>query len=287
VRWVGRLGGARAVGASGAPRFDRRGRVAGAVLLLRDRTDPLGLVGPARQSADRDSFATVAAGVAHEVRNPLGGIRGAIQLLEAELGPGSQLCEHARVALREVDRLVRLTEQLLDLGRPPRSLAAPIHLHVLLDEVLAVCQRDPAARGVTFERIYDPSLPGLSGDAEALARLFLNLLRNAVEATGGRGRVAVSTGIETGVRLRAPSGGSGASAGVLRVSIADDGPGIPPEIQERLFLPFATGKPGGTGLGLALSRKVAIDHGGWIVCASAPGHGATFTVYLPAREGPP
>jgi two-component system nitrogen regulation sensor histidine kinase GlnL len=280
VRWTGPLGGVRWLSAAAAPRFDERGRAAGATLVLRERDDPLGLA--AAGSGGNHFYATLAAGLAHEVRNPLGGIRGAAQLLQAELPRESPLHEHLAVILREVGRLSSLTERLLDLGRPAAAARAPVNIHQVLDDVLAACCRDELARGVQFERAYDPSLPALRADSDALARLFHNLVRNAIEALRGRGRITLSTGAETGFRRRART----ARSSVVRVTISDDGPGIPAELQAQLFLPFATRKPGGTGLGLALARKVALDHGGWIVCASEPGRGTSFTVYLP-EEGEP
>lgn len=282
LAWPRHLGPPRLLEARAMPRLGAERRALGVTLLLRERPDALGLAGELR--GDGALYATLAAGIAHEVRNPLGGIRGAVQLLDAELSLDSPLREHAGVALREVDRLASLVERLLDLGRPAALGRVAVNLHALLDEVLATAERDPRARGVRFERRYDPSLPDVVGDAASLGRVFHNLVRNAVEASAGRGAVRISTGVETGVRVASlPSANSGrrAPAGVVRVTFADEGPGVPPAVQARLFLPFASGKPGGTGLGLALARKVAADHGGWIVHASEPGRGATFIVYLP------
>lgn len=277
------FGPQRVVEARAMPRITKGLSLEGTTVLLRERQDVLGV---ATDPANADTlFATIAAGVAHEVRNPLGGIRGAVQLLDADLPEGSPLREHARVALREVDRLASLVERLLDLGRPESGERAVLNLHAILDDVLATLLRDPIARAVTFERDYDPSLPPVVGDASALARMFHNLLRNATEATEGRGHVRVRTNIETGVRVRAkdsPSATEGREPGVVaRVLVSDDGPGVPAEIVARLFLPFASGKPRGTGLGLALARKVAVDHGGWIALAPSRGKGAAFAVYLP------
>jgi two-component system nitrogen regulation sensor histidine kinase GlnL len=275
--------GVRVLEVWATPRFDPQGRVQGSVLLAHGHADPLGLAEGTRGLDRHAIYATLAAGLAHEVRNPLGGIRGAVQLLQAELDAASPLREYAQIALREVDRLSALIERLLDLGRTGGEERAELNLHQLLDSVLESCRRDPIARGATLVRTYDPSLPLLWGDSESLRRLFYNLLRNALEATEGRGRITVSTRMETGIRLRGRPPHGRAGAGVLRVTIADDGPGIPTELQARLFLPFATTKAGGTGLGLALARKVAVDHGGWIVCASQPGQGTAFSVYLPVR----
>lgn len=281
VAWPHRLGGQRRLEARAAPRMPG-GAVEGVTLVLRERAEVFGLVGEIAGDAE-PFYRTLAAGIAHEVRNPLGGIRGAVQLLDVDLPSGSPLREHARVALREVTRLASFVERLLDLGRPAVTAPTPLNVHVVLDEAIAVLERDAAFAGVRFERRYDASLPMVRGEPASLSRLFLNLVRNACEAMPGGGRVFLSTGVEAGVRLRAAGGTRGA---VVRVRVEDEGGGVPLALVPRLFLPFATGKPGGTGLGLAMARKVAMDHGGWIALGPSSGPGAVMLVYLPALTEP-
>lgn len=210
-------------------------------------------------------------GLAHEIKNPLGGLRGAAQLLESEL-PDKALRDYTRIIIDEADRLQTLMDRMLGPNRVLREQTLNIH-HVLEHVrglVLAEC---PAGPEIT--RDYDPSIPHLKADPDRLIQAFLNLLRNAVAAAGATGLIWLRTRV-----LRQFTIGAHRHRLVLRVEVQDDGPGIPPELQDRIFFPMVSGQPGGTGLGLPIAQELINQHGGLIECESRPGN-TQFFVYLP------
>lgn len=250
----------------------------GVVLTLRDRTVTRVLEAEARQADRLAALSTVAAGIAHEVKNPLGGIRGAAQLLARGVDD-PQKREYLDVIVREVDRIVGLVDRLRDLTLPETTASRePVDVNRLLHELTLLQGATGEGR---IELDLDPSLPAVEGDEQELKRLFLNLLRNALEAA--KTRVLLSTRVETGRRWRDPSGGLHA---LVSVSFTDDGDGILPEHRERLFEPFFTTKASGTGLGLAAAQRIVHQHHGTIDVADAPGGGARFVVTMPASRGP-
>lgn len=286
-------GGATArfdVDAIATPLASADGREAGGVVLtLRDRTVARSLEADQRQADRLDSFSTVAAGIAHEVKNPLGGIRGAAQLLGRMLSRGTQsrqfdeeqVREYLELIVGEVDRIASLVDRLRDLSSAAdeRGAREPIDLNRLLHEL---CRLQSSTGEAPIDLDLDPSLPRVDGRADDLRRLFLNLLRNALEAPATRVRVA--TRVDTGRRWRDRDGRLHA---LVVASVTDDGPGIPGEHRARLFEPFFTTKAKGTGLGLAAVQRIVRDHDGTVVAEDAPsGHGARFTVTLPACGGP-
>lgn len=187
--------------------------------------------------------------LAHEIKNPLAGIRGAAQLLEAAAdAEGRELTELIR---DEVDRVARLVDRLEMLGdaRPPPS--QPLNVHEILTHVARLTRGFAPAATVVED--YDPSLPAIIGDRDALVQLFLNLAKNAAEATGGTGEIRFATAFRHGQRI-------GGRALPLEARIADNGPGVPAAISERLFEPFVTTKREGSGIGLALAAKIAAEH---------------------------
>ena len=219
----------------------------------------------------------VAATLAHEVKNPLSGIRGAAQLLERDLPPEGR--ELARLIRDEADRIRALVDRMEGFADPGFAVAlAPVNIHEVLDHVRRVAEAGFAAN----HRIlvdFDPSLPPAAGHRDLLVQLFLNLVKNAVEATApGRGSITLATRYRQGAKL-AGSGGAKAAHLPLAVTVQDNGPGIPEALRPRIFDPFVSGKPGGRGLGLALAAKITADHGGAIECASEPGR-TSFTVLL-------
>ncbi len=211
--------------------------------------------------------------LAHELRNPLAGMRGAAQLLERE-APTSAQRELATLIRGECDRLAALGQRLLqDAGAPPQ--VAPFDVHAPLEQVAALLRAQPDAPHL--QRDYDPSLPPALGDAARVVQALLNLLRNAHEA--GARSVTLRTRAEVGARL---AGGRR----VLRIEVHDDGPGVPADLRARLFQPWVSGRPGGTGLGLALARAGLREQGGELELASST-RGALFVLRLPLAEGAP
>ncbi len=230
-----------------------------------------------RSSERALDFEALAAGLAHEIRNPLAGLQGSAELLAREAeGPAR---EYALVIAREARRVDGLVRELLDLARPATLQLAPLDLHVVLGDVLVLARGIPGADGVRLVERYDPSLPPVHGDAEKLKQVLLNLVRNAMDAVAGRpgGTITFETAA-AGLRVR---DAGGRSRPLARVSVQDNGPGIPEAMERRLFTPFATSKPHGTGLGLAICRRIIEAHGGRIDVRNRPGGGAEATVYLP------
>lgn len=207
----------------------------------------------------------------HEVRNPLGGIRGAAQMLAEELETG-ELSTLAHLIIRESDRIDELIQRF---GRPELH-HREVDFYPLLDEALALLAAE-FREAVEVERDYDPSLPPFKGDAAAIRRVIVNLLRNACQA--GATRVLIKTRVEFGTAL--PQAGKG---GVIRLDVIDNGPGVPEALRSLLFLPFVTGRRDGTGLGLALSQQIASAHGG-LVTFEELDKGSRFSLYLPFGNG--
>jgi two-component system nitrogen regulation sensor histidine kinase GlnL len=213
-------------------------------------------------------------GLAHELRNPLAGLKGAAQLL------GRRLDAHdadgqALTALidAETARLTALLDRLL--SPAPAAPHAPLNVHGVLERVLRLAESD-AGWAVRLVRDYDPSLPDVEGDADRLTQAAWNLVRNAIEA--GASQVTLRTRAEHAARI-----GEAVHALALRVDIADDGRGVPADLAERLFLPLVSGRAEGTGLGLALAQQVAREHRGALSYRSRPGH-TVFTLLLPLQE---
>jgi len=224
-----------------------------------------------RQAANR----AVMRGLAHEIKNPLGGLRGAAQLLERELGD-AKLKEYTRVIIREADRLRNLVDRMTGAQKP--LVKRPVNLHSVLEHVrLLVLAEVPA--GLVIERDYDPSLPELQADPEQLVQATLNVVRNAVQALEGRGTIVLRTRVDRGFTI-----GTRRHRLVLRAEIEDNGPGIPPELREHIFYPMITGRADGSGLGLAIAQDIVTQHGGLIECTSRPGR-TVFMLYLPVESG--
>ena len=210
--------------------------------------------------------------LAHEIKNPLGGIRGAAQLLESEVG-GSSLREYTQVIIKEADRLQTLVDRLLAPHRHPR-LVGDVNIHEVLERVRSVVTAE-YPQGLAIERDYDASLPDFRGDKEQLIQAVLNLVRNAAQAMRGRGRILLTTRIARQVtidRVRYRL--------ALDLHVIDDGPGIPDEIRDRIFYPLVSGREGGSGLGLTLAQTFVQQHGGVIECESRPGR-TDFRILLP------
>lgn len=216
---------------------------------------------------------TAARTLAHEVRNPLAGIRAAAQLIGAG---GGDVAALVQLICDEVDRINRLTAKLDPALEPPRL--ETLNIHEALERVRRLIAS--SSPDVMIRERYDPSLPPVRGDLDQLIQAFLNVAKNAAEAVAGQpdGEVAFSTAYRSGVRVR--SAASGAARAQLEVQIADNGPGLDPAIADRLFEAFATTKPGGMGLGLTVAADIIARHDGAIEVHSAPGRTA-FKILLP------
>ena len=208
-------------------------------------------------------------GLAHELRNPLAGLKGAAQLLARRVDDDDAR-ELTGLIESEVARLADLVDRLL--SPQPSKVHEALNIHVVLERVLRLAEVD-AGWAVRLVRDYDPSLPELPGDADRLTQAVWNLVRNAIEA--GAANVSLRTRIEHGVRI-----GESPHARVLRLEIIDDGRGVPEALAEQVFLPLVSGRAEGTGLGLALAQQVAREHRGSLGYRSRPGH-TVFTLLLP------
>lgn len=206
-------------------------------------------------------------GFAHEVKNPLAGLRGAAQLLQRRVAE-PELAELASLVVAETDRLAALAERLLDAGVKPRL--ARTNPHEVIERVIALVQAEPSAPRI--RRDYDPSAPALALDADRVQQALLNLARNAVEA--GATELTWRTRAEHDAHLGERSGMA------LRIDLADDGRGVPASIAQTLYEPMVSGRAGGSGLGLALAREIAREHGGDLVHASRPG-ATVFSLRMP------
>jgi len=239
-----------------------------------------------RQRLDRaERLATLgelAASLAHELKNPLAGIAGAIQVMGDELPDDNPRKEIMREVLTQVHRLDKTVRDLLAFARPGKPEVGPCDIHQVLDRVLLLLAEDPESKQLRVIRSYRPGLPRLDGDSKQLGQLFLNLILNAIQAMPNGGQISLRTDVRVMHGLEEDR--LGAHGQGVEVVVADSGPGIPPHILDEIFMPFVTTKHRGTGLGLAVSRRIAEDHGGWITAESAPGQGATFRVWLPIES---
>lgn len=212
-------------------------------------------------------------GLAHEIKNPLGGLRGAAQLLEESLDDEQK--EYTQLIIAQADRLRNLVDRLLGPYRPPQLILS--NLHQMTEQVLQLAQMDNPAK-IHFQRDYDPSIPDFYFDPELLEQALLNIVRNAQQALVDGGLVTLQTRILNqhtlhGKRYRL----------VACIKVIDNGPGIPAAIRDTLFYPMVSGKAGGTGLGLSISQTLIHQQRGWIDCESWPGHTA-FMIYLPISD---
>lgn len=225
----------------------------------------------------QETIKVLARGLAHEVKNPLGGIRGAAQLLERDLDdPGLQ--EFTRIIIEEVDRLRDLVDSMLGPNRVTRH--APLNIHKVLERVRALLIVEHP--GVWIERDYDPSLPDLSGDESQMIQAVLNVARNALEAMTEVGIASPRLTLRTRARRQFTLGAE-CHRLVCEVAIIDNGPGIPESLRETLFYPMVSGRAEGSGLGLSIAQSILHQHQGLIECESEPGH-TQFRLLIPLEK---
>jgi two-component system nitrogen regulation sensor histidine kinase GlnL len=254
-------------------------------LMLQQRTMAQMIERQLTHRAAARSVSGMAAVLAHEIKNPLSGIRGAAQLLEQGLNDEDRAL--TQLICAETDRIRNLVDRMEVFGDERPLSKQPTNIHDVLDHVLRLAETG-FGRGIRFVAEYDPSLPPIPANRDKLVQAFLNLVKNAAEAIAeGKepGRIVLQTAFRPGVRLTIP--GSDARISLpLMIQIEDNGPGVPDQMQPHLFDPFVTTKRSGQGLGLALVAKIIRDHGGIIECESEPKRTA-FRVLLPMQERGP
>lgn len=266
----------RTVSARIVPLFDGDGATKGAVISLSDASSFAALSEAVRREDRLVELGTLAAGLAHEIKNPLGGILGAAQLLRVER-ISKEAGECVDVIERDVRRINRLLEELLHFGNPRRLALAPLNLHRVIDEVLASLHHDPTAQGKSLLRDFDPSLPEVRADRDAMHQVLLNLLKNAFEAS--------PAGEPVIVRTRADFSGRRVAGLAAVVEIQNAGE-IAASVREHLFTPFVTTKATGSGLGLPISLRLMREQGGSLDVWSD--RGCTISVVaIPLKTEPP
>jgi two-component system nitrogen regulation sensor histidine kinase GlnL len=226
-----------------------------------------------REDHDFDSMVYLIGSIAHEIKNPLGGIKGAGQLLR-DIAHDASIDEYIELIIRETDRLNAILHDYLTMCRKPSF--SLINVHEIIEKALSVMNPAIKKAGITLKRQYDPSLPLINGEEGKLLQVFLNIVKNAVESMHKGGTIEITT---------SPSNESFREGGIIKrwalIIFKDTGRGIPEEDLSRIFLPFYTRKKGGTGIGLALSKKIIRDHRGLVKVKSQKNRGTSFLIYLP------
>ena len=231
------------------------------------------------QDAQLETSKVLVRGLAHEIKNPLGGIRGATQLLARELSdPG--LNDFTDIIIKEADRLRDLVDRMLGPLQPPKMV--DLNIHEVLEHVVQLMNAEAAGK-ITIVRDYDPSIPEFPGDSERLIQAVLNLVRNAMQAIEQvmpveRGKITVQSRI-----IRQFTIGSQPRRLVCHISVTDNGHGIPEHLKDNIFYPMVSGRANGSGLGLSLTQSVISEHHGLVECNSIPGH-TVFNIYIPIKE---
>ncbi len=250
---------------------------AGGAELLVEWTPIDRLLRLAREEKMLDQHATSRAlirGLAHEIKNPLGGLRGAAQLLEREL-PNKALTEYTRIIIREADRLRGLVDRMIGPNMPLNKRS--VNIHQVFEHVRSLILAE-VPEGISMRRDYDTSIPEFLADPDQLIQAVLNIARNAVQALDAKGVILLRSRVERQFTI-----GQYRHRLVLRAEIEDNGPGVAEEIREHIFLPMITGRPEGTGLGLSIAQDIVHQHGGSIECISRPQQ-TIFRIYLPMEN---
>lgn len=268
----------RQISVTVSPIFSTSPPQQGAVLVLHDLTQVHSLEGAVRHADQLAMVKTMAAGLAHEIKNPLGGIKGSAQLLQMELAAENELQEYTQLIIRETERINRIIEELLDLSSPRKAQLESINVSQMLNEIVTLQKTTAKDRDIRFKWQLDPSIPDIQGDRDLLTRLFLNLIKNGCEATANKSEITITSRIDSEYQLSLPGA---RPTPMVQITISDQGPGISLSELEKIFTPFYTTKPGGNGLGLSICQKIVTDHEGLLQFIDQPDGGTQVKVALP------
>ena len=241
---------------------------------LRSQSDLIiEIEGQLRKAERLSAIGELGAVLAHEIRNPLASIKGTAEILKDDLRPGDRKYEFLEILVKESERLNRVVEDFLRMARPQPVIMGNCDLMAELNNVITLVSAEARKREVRLE-LKPAALPVIEGDPEKLRQAFLNIILNGLQATPPDGSVTITVSLE-----EAKASGPGS----IELSFSDTGPGIEADKMERIFEPFYTSKEGGTGLGMAITRKIIEGHGGRIEVMSEPGAGADFRIHLPVK----
>lgn len=261
-----------------SPIDDLIGNRVGAILLLRDLSSLKKMEEEFRYNDRLAVMGNIASGLAHEIKNPLGGIKGAAQMLLREVKQ-KDLKEYLEIIVKESNRVNELILQLLHFSRPKKIKFSSVNLNKLLDEVIQLEEQTERGSKIKWLRLFDPSLPKIKGDENQLKQAFLNLIKNAEEAISKKGKIEIVTRFVTDYQLKTEKG---SKTRLVVVEIIDNGSGMDDKTVANLFAPFYTTKKGGSGLGLAISHRIINEHHGMVHVESIFKKGTTFRVFLRA-----
>jgi signal transduction histidine kinase len=234
---------------------------------LKEQTEVLFQAEEQLRRADRlSALGELSAGMAHEIRNPLGSIRGAVEILKDDYSPDEAKYEFIQILLKETDRLNRIVQEFLGFARPKQPEFQAADVNECLESVLSLIAQEARKAGVTVRKRFDTAVGKRSIDAGLLKQAFLNLILNAIQAMPQGGVMTIESGLRNSQ---------------IEIIVSDTGSGIPEENRKKLFSPFFTTRKNGTGLGLAITHRIIANHGGTIDVTSQPGAGTTFTVRIP------
>ena len=264
-----------------SPYLESDDSIQGAIILVKNMSLIRELEQQQRPADHLNNLGTLAVGLAHEIRNPLGGIRGSAQLLRHDIKKKSHR-EYLDVVISEVDRIDQLVKRMMDLARPTDIKLKETNIHKVLEEILILEKETFRLKNIRFQQTYDPSLPYIEADEDQLKQVFLNLIKNAIEASRNGGTLQIVTRVSSSFAIKTPI--ASVPRQNIAVEIIDSGEGMDEETQKKLFTPFHTTKSKGSGLGLAISLKVVEDHHGKIKITSEKGLGTTVQVFLPIRQ---
>lgn len=258
--------------ATASPLFTNGGGIEGVILQIKDTSAAKFLSSKNIQAISASRFETLMLGLAHELKNPLSGIRGAAQLL-AEETENNETIKCAEIITKETDRLGALLDSLKELEPFAEEILEPLDIHDILMEIMYLESLSDTPRNIQYHQNYDITLPHIHGDRNSLKQVFLNLIKNASQSIEDKGSVTVLTRWITEHKLKGQR--------AISIEVQDDGTGIPKDSLEKIFSPFYTTKREGSGLGLFLAYQIIAKHSGAILVESEPGKGTVFKVYLP------